>query len=100
MIQKDMSWQNDQSAQAIRNLENLQNHLRIERSKFYRNLMEQRHNQTEGQENDPIHVQENENWKRMVEMECYHVMSENEILQKLNKDNQSSPGTRNLKNRL
>ena len=36
----------------------------------------------------------------MVEMECYHVMSESEILQKLNKDNtdnQPSKGTRNPK---
>ena len=36
----------------------------------------------------------------MVEVEYYHVMSESGILQKINKedpDNQSSPGTRNLR---
>ena len=94
MIQNYVSSQNDQSAQGIRKLENLQNHLlnlRIERSRYYVNSIKHRHNQKEEQENEPIHVQRNENWKRMVEMECYHVIAESEILQKLNKE---SPVTR------
>ena len=43
MIQKDASWQTDQSAQAIRNLENLQNYLFnlwIERLSYYGTPME------------------------------------------------------------
>ena len=53
MIQMDVSWHNNQSAQTIRNLENLQSHLfnqRIERSKYYGNLMKHTLNQREGQE--------------------------------------------------
>ena len=62
--------------------------------------MEHRHYQKESEENDPVHVQGSGNWKIMLEMECYYVMSESEILQKLNKenpDNQPLPGTRILR---
>ena len=76
MIQKDVRWHNAHSAQTIRNLENLQSHLfnqRPERSKYYGNLMDQRLNQSEGQEN----VQGNENWKSIVKwnatMSCLRV---------------------------
>ena len=41
----------------------------MEKSRYYSNPMEHRHNQQEAQENDTIHAQENENWKRKVEME-------------------------------
>ena len=84
MIEKDMIWHNDHHQQAIRDLMILQQQLfnqRIERNIYYKknpnnkNKMEQ---------------EKNEDWKNMENLErYYHVMSEKEILEKLNRENPS-----------
>ena len=83
MIQKDMIWQNDHHQQAIRDFMILQQQLfnqRIERNKYYRKNPKIK--------ND-MQQEKNEDWKNMVNLERYHVMSESEILQKLNRENPS-----------
>ena len=82
-IEKDMIWHNDHHQQAIRDLMILQQQLfnqRIEINKYYK----KNPNNKNKMEQD-----KNEDWKNMENLERYHVMSEKEILEKLNRENPS-----------
>ena len=83
MIEKDMIWHNDHHQQATRGLIILQQQLfnqRIERNKYYKKSPNNKSNMEQEKHDD---------WKNMVNLERYHVMSEKEILAKLNRENPS-----------
>ena len=84
MIQIDMIWHSDHRQQANRELMVLQQQLfnqKIERNKYY--------GKSSNNEND-MEQERNEDWNDMVHLERYHVMSESEIIQRLNRENQNS----------
>ena len=77
MIEKDMICHNDHHQQAIRDLTILQKQLfnqRIERNKYYRKNPHNKNN---------VEQENHDDWKKMVNIERYHVISEKEILEKL-----------------
>ena len=83
MIEKDMTWNNDHHQQAIRDLKILQQQLfnqRTERNKYNKKNANNKNN---------MEQEKQEDWKDMVNLERYHVMSEEEIVEKLNKENPS-----------
>ena len=83
MIEKDMIWYNDHHQQAIRDLIALQQQLfnqRIERKKYNKKNPNNKNDREQEKHDD---------WKNMVNLERYHVMSEKEILEKLNRENSS-----------
>ena len=83
MIEKDMIWHNDHHQQAIRDLMILQKQLfnqRIERKKYYK----KNPNNKNDMEQEKMMI-----GKTLVNVERYHVMSEKEIFEKLNRENPS-----------
>ena len=81
MIQKDMIWHYDHQ-QAIRDLMILQQQLfnqMIERNKYYRKTPNNKNN-----------MEQEKDWKNMVNLERYHVMSGSEVLQKLERTHQET----------
>ena len=83
MIEKDMTWNNDHHQQAIMDLMILQQQLlnqRTERKKYYK--------KTPNNKND-MEQEKLDDWKNVVNLERYNVMSEKEILEKLNRENPS-----------
>ena len=86
MIQEDMIWQNDHYQPAIRELVFIQQQLfnqRIERNKYYGKHSS--NNSDMGQETNT-----NEEWNNISNLERYHVMTESESHQRLNRENPNS----------
>ena len=75
MIQIDIIWHNNNHQQAIRDLMILQQQLfnqRIERKKYYKKTPNNKSN---------MEKEKHDDWKNLVNLERYHVMSEKEILE-------------------
>ena len=82
MIEKDMTWNNDHHQLAIRDLIILQQQLfnqRIERKKYYK----------KNPNKNDMEQEKQEDWRNIINLERYHVMSEEGILEKLNRENPS-----------